>query len=183
LAIRYAARWDSGGRFLLGRLRRSWLKSLRLCAFSFAALSEVNGMKRLLTYMLMAPLLSACALVVPEVSQDQSYGQECKLITRNMDLRFGFAPSTDLGTSGCGANCLMAPVITAAGSFIVSGSIVMANDTLHWLEYQGRCNLGRGGKLKGADGEEVDVITEPCLLECDVETGACACMVEPDPIL
>jgi hypothetical protein len=27
------------------------------------------------------------------------------------------------------------------------------------------------------------VITEPCLLECDVETRACACMVEPGPIL
>jgi hypothetical protein len=54
---------------------------------------------------------------------------------RNMDLRFGFALYADLRTAGCSANCLLAPVITAAGSFIASGSIVMANDTLHWLEY------------------------------------------------
>lgn len=31
-------------------------------------------------------------------------------------------------------------IAVPAGSFVVSGSIVLIGNTLHWLEYQGRCN-------------------------------------------
>ncbi len=36
--------------------------------------------------------------------------------------------------------CLAVILAVSAGSFIVSGSIVLTNNTVHWLEYQGTCS-------------------------------------------
>ena len=33
-------------------------------------------------------------------------------------------------------------VAVSAGSLLVSGSIVVVNNTVHWLEYQGTCSEG-----------------------------------------
>ena len=33
-------------------------------------------------------------------------------------------------------------VVIPAGSFVVSGSIVLSSNTLRWLEYQGHCDDG-----------------------------------------
>ena len=36
--------------------------------------------------------------------------------------------------------CLLGiAVVVPAASLVVSGSVVLAGNTLHWLEYQGRC--------------------------------------------
>ncbi len=41
------------------------------------------------------------------------------------------------------ALCLLAfGVVIPAGSFIISGSVVLIGNTAHWLEYQGRCEQG-----------------------------------------
>ena len=81
-----------------------------------------------------------CAFV-PRVSSEQAYALQCKLFTRNLDLEL-----TDLELHDCHDTneleaCLVvygviAPVLT----FFVSGSIVLAGNTVHWLEYQGRCD-------------------------------------------
>ena len=49
------------------------------------------------------------------------------------------------GCSGSGESaiaCLVGAGIVPAGTFVVSGSIVLIGNTLHWLEYQGRCDDG-----------------------------------------
>ena len=38
----------------------------------------------------------------------------------------------------------------SAGSAIVSGSIVLTGNTIHWLEYQGTCSDGYLNKVKQA---------------------------------
>ena len=38
--------------------------------------------------------------------------------------------------------CLAVILAVSAGSVIVSGSIVLTNNTVHWLEYQGSCDDG-----------------------------------------
>ena len=43
--------------------------------------------------------------------------------------------------SGCNDNeCIAALLAVFAGSAIISGSIVVTNNTVHWLEYQGTCS-------------------------------------------
>jgi hypothetical protein len=49
------------------------------------------------------------------------------------------------GSGGCGQPeaCLAiiaAAGVVAAGTYIVSGSVVVINNTAHWLEYQGTCS-------------------------------------------
>ncbi len=49
------------------------------------------------------------------------------------------------GAGGCGQAeiCLAiiaAAGVVAAGTYIVSGSVVVINNTAHWLEYQGTCS-------------------------------------------
>lgn len=39
-------------------------------------------------------------------------------------------------------------VAVSAGSLLVSGSIVVANNTVHWLEYQGTCSEGYLNKAR-----------------------------------
>jgi hypothetical protein len=50
------------------------------------------------------------------------------------------------GWGGCsGKECaavLAAIAAVSAGTFIVSGSVVVINNTAHWLEYQGTCDDG-----------------------------------------
>ncbi|MCR8922288.1 hypothetical protein NO559_05860 [Dasania sp. GY-MA-18] len=48
------------------------------------------------------------------------------------------------GHSGHDAKACLAAlgIVVPAGSFIISGSIVAANNTLHWLEYHGSCDEG-----------------------------------------
>lgn len=91
--------------------------------------------------LIMLLVLSGCAFT-PRVSLDQEYANQCSLYTKQMELSVH-----ELRASGCNGShkgaeaCLLAyaigvPVMT----FTVSGSIVLVGNTLHWLEYQGRCD-------------------------------------------
>ncbi len=131
-------------------------------------------MKRASVYCVMVMLLSSCAVFSPEISDDQSYGQECELKTKKLDLSVEVLPLMEL--EGCNEKCLILPAIVSGGTLVVSGSIVLTKNTLHWLEYQGKCNLGFGKYLTNSEGEKVEVMTQSCVLECDLETGQCECM-------
>ena len=131
-------------------------------------------MKQLLICIAMAMLLASCAIFTPEVSEHQSYGEECKLKTEKLDLSVAVFPWDE--SEDCDEKCLILPAIVSGGSLVVSGSIVLTNNTLHWLEYQGKCNLGLGKYLTSPDGKEIEVMTQSCVLECDLETGRCECI-------
>ena len=138
------------------------------------ALCESYDMKRVSVYSVMVMLLTSCALFTPEISEDQSFGQECKLKTEKLDLSVAVLPWKE--SEGCDEKCLVLPAIVSGGTLVVSGSIVLTNNTLHWLEYQGKCNLGLGKYLTNPDGKEIEVMTQSCVLECDLETGQCECI-------
>lgn len=93
---------------------------------------------------ILVALTSGCAFA-PRTSAEQPYANSCNMSTKMMTLdkpratqAFGCQKSMN------GAeflSCLMvAGVIVPAGSFIISGSIVLINNTMHWLEYQGTCD-------------------------------------------
>jgi hypothetical protein len=51
-------------------------------------------------------------------------------------------------TGDCLAGALAGVVVVTAGSAIISGSIVLTGNTIHWLEYQGTCSDGYLGRVK-----------------------------------
>jgi hypothetical protein len=92
-------------------------------------------------FMLLAliPILVSACVFVPRESRTQHYAQKCKMLSRELTLE-----AEDIHTSGCHSSndlevCLLGLVVIPAASFVVSGSIVLVGNTLHWLEYQGSC--------------------------------------------
>lgn len=72
----------------------------------------------------------------------QEANKNCELLSRELKLeQTVVVPSPALG-GGC-IECLplylAVMVATPAATGIVSGSIVLVGDTVHWLERQGRC--------------------------------------------
>lgn len=93
-------------------------------------------------------VVSGCVFF-PSVSDQQDYIDECDMLTKELTLS---SELYDLHR-GCGSDvnapaCYLAMALGApAISYVVSGSIVLAGNTLHWLEYQGRCE-GKGITLE-----------------------------------
>lgn len=89
-------------------------------------------------------MLSGCAFV-PKKASHQPYADNCQMTTKKMTLDNPKATQT-IGCQktmhgGQFLSCLVVSgIIVPAGSFIFSGSVVLINNTLHWLEYQGRCD-------------------------------------------
>jgi hypothetical protein len=86
--------------------------------------------------------LSACAFV-PEKIADDADQNTCRISTPEWKLTFGeIHDVTVCQSSGKdAAYCLLTiGLVIPAGSLVVSGSIVIVGNTLHWLEYQGKCN-------------------------------------------
>lgn len=92
-------------------------------------------------------LVTSCAFY-PATSKLQEHG-DCRMATRSLELDY-----TEISMNGCplGSSssnmdgemiCLAAMgVVIPVGSLVVSGSIVLVGNTMHWLEYHGTCDDG-----------------------------------------
>lgn len=79
--------------------------------------------------------LSSCTFV-PKVTRDPD-DSRCKLVTRQLTLDL-IVPN---GSSSCNDhNCLVAAAVYTAATGVVSGSIVLAGNMVHWLEKAGKCD-------------------------------------------
>lgn len=71
---------------------------------------------------------------------DQEHAEGCRMSTKKLTLS---AETIAVNACNGGAEesaCLMLfGVIIPVGSLLVSGSVVLAGNILHWLEYQGSC--------------------------------------------
>lgn len=83
----------------------------------------------------LALALSACVVVPVE---DEVVASSCNTYTKSMTLKTVTANSGGLNCRD--EACLAVILAVSAGSLIVSGSIVLTNNTVHWLEYQGSCD-------------------------------------------
>lgn len=87
----------------------------------------------------LAPLalaLSGC-MVVPVLDNDKAASTSCETYTKSMSLKtVSWQPSCN------NEECLATVVVIGAGSVLVSGSIVLVGNSVHWLEYQGTCSDG-----------------------------------------
>jgi hypothetical protein len=80
------------------------------------------------------------------VDEHDAASASCKTYTKSMSLNAiemheNIAPA-GCNNGECAATALAAVVVVTAGSAIISGSIVMTGNTIHWLEYQGTCSDG-----------------------------------------
>ncbi len=105
---------------------------------------------RCLTCFLIAFLIQGCIALPKTVPKED---QECLLLTKSLTIDYYTSPDMideavdemlNALTSDCHEpECLLlfAPIIAiTAGSFVISGSIVVAGNTIHWIEEQGRCD-------------------------------------------
>jgi len=84
----------------------------------------------------LALALSGC-MVVPVVDNDEAASTGCRTYTRSMSLKtVSWQPSCNT------EECLATVVVIGAGSVLVSGSIALVGNSVHWLEYQGTCSDG-----------------------------------------
>lgn len=98
--------------------------------------------------------LSAC-VYVPVIDEPDTASASCKTFTRTMSLD-SIEMHGNMVQAGCNnqtcadlaVGALAAVVVVTAGSAIISGSIVLTGNTIHWLEYQGTCSDGYLSKSK-----------------------------------
>ena len=87
-------------------------------------------------------MLSSCAFV-PEVSDTQEYYAECPMLTKKLTLNVTNAEGELCDEDDDIKACLVfMGAVLPVGSLIVSGSLVLAGNTLHWLEYEVSCENG-----------------------------------------
>lgn len=104
---------------------------------------------RLRTLGLLTTITLAGCVVVPR--QTTSYNEDCQIVQKH--LKLGVALLTDKPPLDCSneKECAMLLAVyagVAAGTAVVSGSIVLVGNTVYWLEEQGRCDWPVAEKLK-----------------------------------
>ena len=97
--------------------------------------------KRACAWILCGVSIVSCAFV-PTIDREQRYADKCNMYTKRMTLTT--VPLNNINCSGQDADaCLLVWAIGApATTFVVSGSVVLVGNTLHWVEFQGTCEDG-----------------------------------------
>ena len=84
-----------------------------------------------LTRFLVIFFVSGC-FYVPKIEKNKN--ENCDLITKKMTIENrGEFPQ------GCNDECLLIALGVTSTSYIVSGTITVVGNTIHWIEKQGRC--------------------------------------------
>ena len=84
---------------------------------------------------------SGCAFFPEQITDDPKPGS-CLVSTPGWKLTFQEVGNITAcqGSGKDAAYCLLTVgLVIPAGSFVVAGSIVIVGNTMHWLEYQGKC--------------------------------------------
>jgi hypothetical protein len=93
-----------------------------------------------ISVLLLLFFLPACAFYPTSVSnQDRS---DCDLYLKKLTLDITDSQIQCHGSSKSAAACIVLAGVVAGGTAVVSGSIVLIGNTLHWLEKQGKCEDG-----------------------------------------
>jgi hypothetical protein len=84
--------------------------------------------------------LQSCTIFYP-VTKNKA--DTCELWSRELKLESDTIGPNEIGCNdeACLATYLAAVVVVPVSSFIVSGSIVLAGNSIHWLERQGKCDV------------------------------------------
>lgn len=98
-----------------------------------------------LTSIRLALFMSTISGCVYIPSESPSHNDDCHLTTHNYHLQSKPILSTNGDFSGCNSRecisvILGGIVVVSASSAILSGSVVIVGNSIHWIEHQGRCD-------------------------------------------
>lgn len=130
-------------------------------------------MRKALSALLLSVQICTGCMYVPVdrgsrlVDLDQASEQGCPTVRRQQTLALtGVSPKHCLPPEVIDedilATCLLAgSIVLPAGSFIISGSMVLINNTLHWAESQIKCSNPsvterREGEINGIRNAEIE---------------------------
>ena len=108
---------------------------------------------RIIVLLLICAMLSPACVFMPKKVESEFYEDEsCELATKKLtlDVHVSEGGSDLMGSMihacdgsnepECALIVLVPVAVVSAGSMIVSGSIVVVGNTVHWIEKQGRCD-------------------------------------------
>lgn len=103
-----------------------------------------NKTQCLILTLIISITLSGC-IFTPVANQHQPYSNNCDLKTQKLTISEAKQQhivnckimSNENDLLGC---ILLEGILLPATSFIVSGSIVLINNSIHWIEYKGKCD-------------------------------------------
>ncbi|WP_207062158.1 hypothetical protein [Motiliproteus sp. SC1-56] len=78
-------------------------------------------------------LVSGCVYYPRQI---QAYDPACQIVARKLVLEGSSAGYINFS---CTNEACLLPLIPAAASAVISGSIVLVGNVIYWLERQGRC--------------------------------------------
>jgi len=139
---------------------------------------------RVINIVIILSFLTAC-VAVPGIIEKKSYNDECELLTKKMHINVKAPPlgvfsditEHPILTTEAGLIVLAASSIPFSASLVVSGSIVLTGNTLHWLERYGRCHTdvveAQTRELLNVDEIKTVELNSNEFLECNVKSGKC----------
>ena len=98
---------------------------------------------RMCIIVLSLSLLSACVFF-PKTSPNQYDGGSCGTVTKKLRLevkvkkKYSICSTRELKKSL--GICLVLSGIAASATAVVSGSVVLLGNTIHWVEHKARCD-------------------------------------------
>jgi hypothetical protein len=97
---------------------------------------------RLLLNLLVSSTLMAC-ITAPQKAIKQTYAHQCKdMLTRKIELSNASDITSALRLCATNSNlpaCLLSTGVISSVSVVVSGSIMLVGNTIHWMEYAATC--------------------------------------------
>jgi len=93
---------------------------------------------KVLMAVLLISLVSGCAFY-PKAQQVEA-NSECDLYFKKLTMDVTSSRIECHGGGNSAGTCIILAGVVAGGTAVVSGSIVLVGNTLHWLEKQGKCD-------------------------------------------
>jgi len=93
---------------------------------------------KVLIALLFTSLISGCAFY-PKTQQTEAEGA-CDLYFKKLTMDVASSRIECHGGGNSAGTCIILAGVVAGGTAVVSGSIVLVGNTLHWLEKQGKCD-------------------------------------------
>ncbi len=95
---------------------------------------------KIICIILLLCFLPACAFYPTTSNNQDSSG--CDLYFKKLTVDVTSSQIQCHGGGNSAMACIMVSGVIAGGTAVVSGSIVLVGNTLHWLEKQGKCEDG-----------------------------------------
>ena len=97
---------------------------------------------RLIPILLATSTLMAC-ITAPQKAINQPYAHQCKdMLTRKIELSNNSSITSALRLCATNSNlpaCLLSTGVISSVSVVVSGSIMLVGNSIHWMEYAATC--------------------------------------------